>query len=267
MGLLDDLKKQADTLKAKDTDQTESLRANAVAVDLCIRRAFAYLNDLGKQLNVVKMPSPFVYKLPTVGDIGELTFRDFFSDFRTKHFIDRDYHSEMHTTFRAASERVLQIKKGPDDMEKFRNILWQNNIEHKSEQYRNERKVITHEIFEVKCDFRVACKIEGDHETGKLKIMTKNVGIFEVDVHNMMAQEFNDPAIEDLAKYLIGRPNTWLDVVKRSVLSPRNAPPVAPKPKPAGQYVRPPAPPPEPPVEEKKGLFGSIKNLIKKPGE
>ena len=33
MGLLDDLKKQADDLKAKDTDRTESMRSTAVAVD------------------------------------------------------------------------------------------------------------------------------------------------------------------------------------------------------------------------------------------
>ena len=96
------------------------------------------------------------------------------SDFRTKHFIDKDYYSEMHTTFRAASEKVLQIKKGPDDMEKFRNILWQNNIEHKSEQYRNERKVITHEIFEVKCDFRVACK--GDRRRNLPKLRHWSIG-------------------------------------------------------------------------------------------
>ena len=32
MGLLDDLKKQADDLKAKDVDRTESMRSTAVAV-------------------------------------------------------------------------------------------------------------------------------------------------------------------------------------------------------------------------------------------
>ena len=64
MGLLDDLKKQADALKAQDTDRTESLRANAVAVDLALRRNFLYLNDLGKQLNVVQMPCPFTLQDP-----------------------------------------------------------------------------------------------------------------------------------------------------------------------------------------------------------
>src|SRR4029077_140838 len=72
VGLLDDLKKQADALKAQDTDRTESLRANAVAVDLALRRNFLYLNDLGKQLNVVQMPCPFTYRIPTVPDINGL---------------------------------------------------------------------------------------------------------------------------------------------------------------------------------------------------
>ena len=35
MGLLDDLKKQADALKAQDVDKTESLRSSAVDTRLC----------------------------------------------------------------------------------------------------------------------------------------------------------------------------------------------------------------------------------------
>jgi len=269
VGLLDDLKKQADALKAQDTDRTESLRSTAVAVDHALRRSFLYLNDLGKQLNVVQMPSPFAFELPTVGKIEGLVIKDFYCDFRSKHFIDKDYYGEVQIAYRCWSDRVLTIKKGPDDMEKFRDILWQSNIEHKSEQFRNERKVITHEVFKVNCDFRVQGKIEGDHESGRLKIVTKNVGGFSVDLYNIMAGEMNDQAVEEFAKYFIGRPNHWLDVHKRSVLNQRPAAPIAPKPKPKvePQYVTPPqqrpvpAPAPEP---EKKGLFGSLKGIIKK---
>ena len=57
MGLLDDLKKQADALKANEVDRTESMRSTAVAVDHSLRRSFLYLNDLGKQLNVVDRKS------------------------------------------------------------------------------------------------------------------------------------------------------------------------------------------------------------------
>ena len=262
MGLLDDLKKQADALKAQGTDKTESLRSTAVSVDHSLRRLFLYLNDLGKQLNVVQMPSPFAFDLPTVGKIDGLIIKDFFCDFRSKHFIDKDYYGEVHVAYRCWSEKILTIKKGPDDMEKFRDVLWQSNIEHTSEQFRNERKVITHEVFKVKCDFRVQAKVEGDHESGKLKIVSKNVDGFSVDLYNLLAVEMNDQGVEEFAKHFIGRPHHWQDVVKRSVLSART-PAVAPKPKATPNYVVQNTPEP-PPAAEKRGLLGSLKSIIKK---
>jgi hypothetical protein len=259
---LDDLKKQADALKAQDVDKTESLRSTAVAVDHALRRTFLYLNDLGKQLNVVQMPSPFAFDLPSVGKIDGLVIKDFFCDFRSKHFIDKDYYGEVQVGYRVCSDKIITVKKGPDEMERFRDILWQSNIEHKSEQFRNERKVITHEVFKVKCDFRVQAKIDGDHETGKLKIVTKNVAAFTVDLYNLMAQEMGDQGVEEFAKYFIGRPNRWTDVVKASVLTPR-ASAQAPRPKTEPQYVVHQAPE-EPSAEDKRGLLGSLKSLIPK---
>ena len=265
MGLLDDLKKQADALKAQDVDRTESMRATAVAVDHALRRTFLYLNDLGKQLNVVQMPSPFVYDLPSVGKIDGLVAKDFFCDFRSKHVIDKDYYGEVQIGYRCWSDKILTIKKGPEEIERFRDTLWQNNIEHKSEQFRDERKVITHEVFKVRCDFRVQAKIEGDHENGKIKIVTKNVGNFEVDLFLLMGQEMNDKAVEEFAKWFIGRPNEWQDLVKRSVLLTRPTA-AAPKPRPKVQpaYMTQPQPAPAPEPEEKRGLLGSIKSFIKK---
>jgi hypothetical protein len=263
VGLLDDLKKQADAVKAQDTDKTESLRTQAVAVDHSLRRLFLYLNDLGKQLNVVQMPSPFVFDLPTIGKVDGLVIKDFFCDFRSKHFIDKDYYGEVHVAYRCWSEKILTIKKGPDDMEKFRDLLWQSNIEHKSEVFRNERKVITHEVFKVVCDFRVQGRIEGDHENGKLKISTKNVGGFNVDLFNLLAQEMNDQAVEEFAKSFIGRPNNWAEIMKKSILTPRTATTIPPRTaKSEPQYKV--AKEPQPQEEKKGGLLGSLKNIIKK---
>ncbi len=263
MGLLDDLKKQADAVKAQDTDKTESLRTQAVAVDHSLRRLFLYLNDLGKQLNVVQMPSPFVFDLPTIGKVDGLVIKDFFCDFRSKHFIDKDYYGEVHVAYRCWSEKILTIKKGPDDMEKFRDLLWQSNIEHKSEVFRNERKVITHEVFKVVCDFRVQGRIEGDHENGKLKISTKNVGGFNVDLFVLLAQEMNDQAVEEFAKSFIGRPNNWAEIMKKSILTPRTATTIPPRTaKTEPQYKV--AKEPEPQEEKRGGLLGSLKNIIKK---
>ncbi len=105
-------------------------------------------------------------------------------------------------------------------------------------------------------------KLEGDHETGKMKIVTKNVGGFHVDLFNLLAQETNDQAVEEFAKHLIGRPNQWAEVVKRSTLNVRTAATPVPRPKTEPQYVV--QKQPEPAPEEKRGLLGSLKSIIRK---
>jgi hypothetical protein len=119
----------------------------------------------------------------------------------------------------------------------------------------------------VKCDFRVQAKFEGDHETGRLKIMTKNIGDFTIDVFQMTAFEFNDKAVEEFAKYFIGRPNDWAEIVRRSVLNQRAAAAPAPRPRVEPQYVvRKEAPKAAPEPEEKRGLLGSLRSFMKKDG-
>jgi hypothetical protein len=79
-----------------------------------------------------------------------------------------------------------------------------------------------------------------------------------------MAQEMNDQAVEEFAKYFIGRPSNWVELTKKSVLSVRTAtiPPRS-GPKPEPKYVI--HDEPAQPAEEKKvGLLGSLKNIIKK---
>ena len=94
--------------------------------------------------------------------------------------------------------------------------------------------------------------------------MTKNVGGFQVDLFNIMAPgDERAGAVEEFAKYFIGRPNKWEEIVKRSVLAPRTATATAPRPKQAPQYVVQKTPEP-PPAEEKRGLLGSLKSFIKK---
>jgi hypothetical protein len=66
---------------------------------------------------------------------------------------------------------------------------------------------------------------------------------------------------------MIGRPNEWKELVKKSVLNTRAAtiPPRNQAPKTQPNYVIHKTPEKEEePQEEKKGLLGSIKNVLKK---
>jgi hypothetical protein len=101
-GLTDDL---ASTLA-----RTGKLRVAARSSAYSFKGRSALPADVGKQLNVVQMPSPFVFDLSTVGRIDGLAIKDFFCDFRSKHFIDKDYYGEVQVGYRCWSEKVLTVK-------------------------------------------------------------------------------------------------------------------------------------------------------------
>ena len=84
-----------------------------------------------------------------------------------------------------------------------------------------------------------------------------------MDLFNLLAQEMNDQAVEEFAKYFIGRPNNWAEIMKKSILTPRTSttiPPARPKTEPQYKVHK----EPEPQEEKKGGLLGSLKNIIKK---
>jgi hypothetical protein len=223
VGLLDDLKKQAEELKAQDQNRAENLRANAEAVDGALRKAFKYLNAMSQQLKLVKLPCPFTYDLPKAESISGLVFQDFSADYRTKHFLDKDYFGEVILVARGHANKVLTIKKNPEEMERFRDTLWQYNLVHQSEQFRDPRRLVTHEVFQVNCEVPLQARFEGNLESGRMKVSAKNVGGFAIDVFQLAAQELTDHAIEEFAKYFIGRPGEWADIVKASMLAPKRA--------------------------------------------
>jgi len=161
--------------------------------------------------------------LPKVEGVTGLSFRDLSADYRTKHFMDKDYYGEVHLGARACADRDLTVKKGPEEIERFRDLLWQYNVEHRSEPIRDARRVVVQEVFEIKCDFPLQARFEGDLESGKVRVTTKNVGGFTMDLFQLTAQELNDQAVEEFAKYFIGRPGDWAAIVKASALNPRRA--------------------------------------------
>ena len=71
MGLLDDLKRQADMVRTHDSLQRSNLQENTRVVDEAMHRAFLYLLELFKQLEVLKPRQPDCV-LCTIEGVGAL---------------------------------------------------------------------------------------------------------------------------------------------------------------------------------------------------
>lgn len=266
MGLLDDLKKEADTLKSQEAERSQSIKANAAAVDRALRKTFQYMHELFKQLNVVKPACPRSYDLLTVGKIDGLTQSDYRIDFRTSQRENKEHYENLTITFKRSKPEQLTVKRDAESIERFRDLLWQNNMRFTSEPFRNERRVIVMEVFKINCDVICGADIVGDYENGGIRFKLKNVEDFGPTVYTLEPDTVNDQSLEELAKLFIGKESAFKNFNRRPAFNPSSTGQFARTQPKAPVYM--PNPVPEPrEEEEKKGLFGSIKSVFKKPSE
>lgn len=262
MGLLDDLKKEADSLKNQEAEKSQSLKANAVAVDRALRKAFQYMNDLFRQLNVVRPACPRTYDLQTVGVLDSLVQSDYRIEFRTSLRNNSEHYENLSITFKRSKPEQLTVKREAETIERFRDMLWQNNMRFTSEVFRNDRRVVVAEVFKINCEVICGAEIVGDYDNGAIRFKLKNVEDFGPTVYTLEPDSVNDQSMEDLARLFIGKDSNFKNYNRR--------PSAAPVASATGQYKRPDmknpqyaiAPEPEPEPEKKGGLFGSLKSAL-----
>ncbi|MBI4294332.1 MAG: hypothetical protein HY661_22865 [Betaproteobacteria bacterium] len=206
MGLLDDLKKQAEMVKTQQLSQ-DSLRDDAIKlVEDKMKQTFHYLNDLLKQLAVIKPTNPMVYSVPGVGDLSSLQFFESFIDFRRKRINDKDHFDVVTFYLKWSSGENLVVERDmPVTAQKVRDLLYSYNLKFTEEETKNERGMVAKTKFTVQPAIVTDVTIKADHEQGRLLITAKNLLRLGRDDFVVPAGEINDAMLEEFAKSLIGQ--------------------------------------------------------------
>ncbi len=209
MGLLDDLKKQADVLKSQQLSQQSMLEESIKLVEAKMHQTFLYLNDLLKQLKVLKPNNPMAYSIPGVGDFQNLAFAETFIDYRKKKIGDRDYYNLVTMFIKWSSPTVLTVERDmPATIQKVNDALWSYGIKFTEEKIKAPGGGFQKTKFTVPCDITCDITIVADHENCRLVVKGKNFMRLGQDELRIPAGDVNEALLEELAKMLIGQPST-----------------------------------------------------------
>jgi hypothetical protein len=211
MGLLDDLKKQAELVKTQQNSQ-QSLRAeNLRQVEEKMRQSFQYLNELLKQLAVLKPVNPAVYSLPGIGDLKNLGFAESFIDYRRKRINDLDYFDSISFYVRWGSSEILVVERDmPGAAQKVRDALFGYRLKFEEEELKGQRGTATKWRFTAQASVVTDVTIQAEHDQGGVIITCKNMerlGI--IDTFAVPAADLNEALLEEFAKTLLGQPGAF----------------------------------------------------------
>jgi len=208
MGLLDDLKKQADLVKTQQIHQQNLQGDKLKIVEEKMKQTFQYVHELLKQLGIVKPTSPLVYSIPGVTEFRNLVFSESFIDYRKKRISDKEYFDTVHFFIKWAGPDTFTTEKDmPPAMQRIREALWLSKIKFIEEEKKNSKGFVVGAKFIVPASVLTDTVIKADHEQGKLHFQTTHMFGLGVEYITVPAQEISESMLDDLAKALIGQPS------------------------------------------------------------
>jgi hypothetical protein len=205
MGLLDDLKRQADTLRTQTSLQRSNREENVRIVDEGMHKAFLYVLELFKQLAVIQPVNPVAYVLPGVGEMRNLRYVDSFIDARKKKFSDRDVYDYTNFWVKWGSPTTLTTERiMPAEIKKVRDQLYAANIKFTEEEIKKDGS-LQKVVFKMGAAIIMDFELVADHDNRRLAFYGKNSLRLGMDDFAVPADDVTDAVLEELAKLLLGQ--------------------------------------------------------------
>lgn len=211
MGLLDDLKQQADTLRQKQQVTQAEINQNLQLAHAKLKDGLFYLVDLFNSLNVIKPVVPRYYYLEGgVTKLENLLQCDYNCNGRRLTVDHKDYIEAIVLRFRCVADGQITIEKQSDPMvQRLRDHLWTHALKFDVNEVRNERGYTERGMFVIKCEVPVTITINGDLENALIKINVKNLEKLGEYTYTYEFDEFGKDVLEELGKVIIAKPNSF----------------------------------------------------------
>lgn len=210
MGLLDQLKQQADALRTQTSLKTSLREENVRVVDEAMHKTFHYLLELFKQLAVIAPTNPVAYTIPGVGEMKNLSYIDSHVDSRRKKFGDSEVYDYIPFWIRWGTSQTLTAERDmPAAISKLRDLLFAANVKFSEVEKRNEQRSLQKVVFNIPVAVQVDFDCKADHENRRLAFYGKNSIRLGMDDYAVPADDVNEAVLEELAKLLLGQPSEF----------------------------------------------------------
>ncbi|WP_124538913.1 hypothetical protein [Piscinibacter terrae] len=211
MSFLDDLKRQAEALKAQKDGDAASIARNLALTESACKTVFTYFTTLAPQLEVLRPPSHARYTLDRQNVLERLPLTEFRVDSRRKKLGNEDVFDFLVMHWQLKTGREFQLTKDfLPDMEKLEAKLHQSGMKFENEAVRHaENGKLQCRRYTFVADFVGLVRVTAQHESAKLHFQVQNVDGFETVTLELPALEVSGARLDELAKWLTGHPHAF----------------------------------------------------------
>lgn len=213
MGFLDDLKRQADAVKAEQQQRATVSERNLALTEAACKTVLQYWLQLAAQLNVLRPPTPARYVLDARLILSGLPTQNFRVDSRRRMLGGQEVcdHVVLRWSVRGG-QRLTLNKDFVADIDRLEARLRQAGIQPLSTGVRDPQtgKLLS---MQYELDDEIACwvRVVPEPETARLQCQLVNLESLETLQCELPAFELGVARLDELSKWIVGQPHRFLD--------------------------------------------------------
>ena len=215
MSFLNQLKTQAEILQSQQARQQLSVDGSLAQTEEACRSAWAYLQELGRQLKVIAPAGP---ALSVDGKTPWPAMRlvDFRVDARKKTLRGKEVFDYLAMGWKIVPLHGEPVSacvsvNFPPDLERVQQRLGLGRIEHERKEVRHpEKNSLLAYCFEFVTESRGGVVITPDHDKAELAFRLSNLGGFELVNTSWPARRVGPDLMDELAKRIVQQPSRFV---------------------------------------------------------
>ncbi len=208
--LLETLREKSEALRAQDTAARKPMEEALKDIDRGLWRAFRWLDEAIGHLEVIRPAVAHTFVLDKVLTIAKPHFDRGFVSFRRRALAGLEVLEHVEMFYRLDGTLPIVVRVSPAAAQGVEERLRGSTLQFTYQTEQDEKRVVRYGLFQVQPVISASVRIQPDYHRQCVLVTLRNVDRFESVQLEFVPDKLDEPALEDLVKFIMGEPNGFL---------------------------------------------------------
>ncbi|MEP6656123.1 MAG: hypothetical protein ABJC33_02750 [Betaproteobacteria bacterium] len=209
-GLLDQLRVQSDSLRAKDGGAHQPAEDAMREIDRELWKAFRWLEEAMHHLEVIQPRVEHSFSLPGVLTIKSPRYERGFTSYRRRAVAGMELLQHVEMFYRLTTDSPVIVKVQPGVATSIEERLRAAQLQFRYNTEQDEARVVRYGVFTVTPAITACVRLVPDYGRQRIEVTLRNIDRFESVILDFAGDALDEPALEDLLRFILGENNQFL---------------------------------------------------------
>lgn len=208
--LLATLREKSEALRAQDTAARKPMEEALKDIDRGLWRTFRWLDEAIGHLQVIKPAVTHTFVLDKILAIARPHFDRGFVSFRRRALAGMEVLEHVEMFYRLEGAAPIAVRVSPAAALGIEQRLRGSTLDFTYQAEQDEKRVVRYGLFQIQPAISASVRFQPDYYRQVVLVTLHNVDRFESVQLEFVPDKLDEPALEDLVKFIMGEPNGFL---------------------------------------------------------